>query len=532
MSNIKGTIVNVKDFLALDAVNIRITGASESIFTLEEGRSYVIPDFQREIRWTPENLIELMNDIFHQSKFLGNIILTRSESKRYAIIDGHQRTSLLRMLIRYVVANYGDELPEPPALCKIDNEAFTEYEKFQNNNFSLDGLSAEDAHNIQTGDQYRQSDRYRLLWDTINKSGIISDASKARSFITNLYRCQFNIILSEEDSTNYSIEYFLDVNLKGIKLDAEDIFKGYLFHLDPSAEVRQIWVALKRKSQEFNAACNSSSRTKTDCYPLMKMLEHFFYCYLYDTDRHNGIVFGEDFCLKQEVQIDSTTHYIGEHILKAINNNLYIRKMLQTVINFLQIAIDVVSSETPSTNFKKLFELSDPKQKMDHDDIANFHSFMKMILLDRKVIVAKAIIIKYAINTLLFTGSRNKDDYKKLYALQMYVTLFSVFENKKGIEPVAKILKSRSWDAEVRSSIKVYCSKTTITERKRGAEFKFSTNPDNEEQRYHRAALYYQTVYGAQRIPRWRGLVGSSEIAHYFWSFLPPLIHRLVALSH
>ena len=81
----------------------------------------------------------------------------------------------------------------------------------------MDGLSAEDAHNIQTGDQYRQSDRYRLLWDTINKSGIISDASKARSFITNLYRCQFNIILSEEDSTNYSIEYFLDVNLKGIK---------------------------------------------------------------------------------------------------------------------------------------------------------------------------------------------------------------------------------------------------------------------------------------------------------------------------
>ena len=34
MSNIKGTIVNVKDFLALDAVNIRITGASESIFML------------------------------------------------------------------------------------------------------------------------------------------------------------------------------------------------------------------------------------------------------------------------------------------------------------------------------------------------------------------------------------------------------------------------------------------------------------------------------------------------------------------
>lgn len=503
MSNIKGTIVNVKDFLALAAVNIRITGASESVFTLEEGRSYVIPDFQREIRWTPENLIELMNDIFHQSKFLGNIILTRSESKRYAIIDGQQRTSLLRMLIRYVVANYGDELPEPPALCEIDNEAFTEYEKFQNNNFTLEGLSEEDAHSITIGDQYRQADRYRLLWETIKKSGIISDASKARSFITNLYRCQFNIILSEEDSTNYSIEYFLDVNLKGIKLDAEDIFKGYLFHLDPSEEVRQIWVALKRKSQEFNIACNIGGRTKNDCYPLMKMLEHFFYCYIYDNERYTGIVFGEDFCLKQEVQIDSTVHYVGEHILKVINNNLYVRKLLQTAIEFLKIAIDVVTSESPSANFKKLFELSDSKQKMDHDDIANFHSFIKMILLDRKVIVAKAVVIKYAINTLLFAGIRSKDDYKKLYALQMYVTLFSIFENKKGIEPVAKILKSRSWDADVRAAIKVYCSKTTITERKRGAEFKFSTNPDNEEQRYHSimlAAVYNFFTFTQGRI--------------------------------
>lgn len=69
MSNIKGTIVNVKDFLSQKAVNITISGSSESVFELEGKRIYFIPDFQREIRWTPENLIELMNDIYHQSKF-------------------------------------------------------------------------------------------------------------------------------------------------------------------------------------------------------------------------------------------------------------------------------------------------------------------------------------------------------------------------------------------------------------------------------------------------------------------------------
>ena len=489
MSNIKGTIVNVKDFLGLSAVSIKISGASEILFELEEGRSYVIPDFQREIRWTPENLIELMNDISQGSKFLGNIILTRNDNKRYAIIDGQQRTSLLRMLIRYVVATYGDEISVPSELCQIDNEAFTEYEKFQNNNFSYEGLTEEDMHNIKVGDQYKQAERYSLLWETIKKSGILSDSSKARVFITNLHRCELNVILSEEDSTNYSIEYFLDVNLKGIKLDAEDIFKGYLFHLDASAEVRQIWVDLKRKSQDFNAACNNGSRTKSDCYPLMKMIEHFLYCYLYDTEKYKDIVFGEDFCLKQAVKIDSTTHYVGEHILKAVNNNLYIRQMLQAIINFLKIAIDVVSSEAPSAYFKNLFVVSEPTKKVDHDDIENFHNFIKMILLDRKVIVSKAFIIKYAINTLLKTGNKNKEEYKKLYALQMYVTLFSVFENKKGIDPVAKILKSGNWNDEVYAAIKAYCSKTTISERKRGAEFKYSTNPDNEEQRYHSIML-------------------------------------------
>ena len=195
MSNIKGTIVNVKDFLGLSAVHIKIRGAAESVFELEEGRSYVIPDFQREIRWSPENLIELMNDISQGSKFLGNIILTRKDNKCYAIIDGQQRTSLLRMLIRYVVATYGEEISVSSELCVIDNEAFAEYEKFQSNNFSYEGLTDDDIHKIKIGDQYKQSDRYSLLWDTIKKSGILSDSSQARGFITNLYRCELNVIL-------------------------------------------------------------------------------------------------------------------------------------------------------------------------------------------------------------------------------------------------------------------------------------------------------------------------------------------------
>ena len=94
------------------------------------------------------------------------------EGKHYDIIDGQQRTTLLRMLIRYVVATYGEELPSPPKMCIIDNESFNEYEKFQSNNFSFDGLSYEEVQDIQLGDKYKQAERYQLLWDTIKKSGI------------------------------------------------------------------------------------------------------------------------------------------------------------------------------------------------------------------------------------------------------------------------------------------------------------------------------------------------------------------------
>lgn len=88
MSNIKGTIVNVKDFLGTQEVNIRISGASESIFKLEEGREYIIPDFQREIRWESENLVELMNDINQGSKFLGNIIMLAAVYNYFCFYDG------------------------------------------------------------------------------------------------------------------------------------------------------------------------------------------------------------------------------------------------------------------------------------------------------------------------------------------------------------------------------------------------------------------------------------------------------------
>ena len=92
MSNIKGTIVNIKDFISNRLVDIKIqnSDSEEVVFKLDANRSYRIPDFQREIRWSRDNLYELMSDINSGAKFLGNVILTKQGNRIFDIIDGQQ----------------------------------------------------------------------------------------------------------------------------------------------------------------------------------------------------------------------------------------------------------------------------------------------------------------------------------------------------------------------------------------------------------------------------------------------------------
>ena len=49
----------------------------------------------------------------------------------------------------------------------------------------------------------------------LSSSDILSNSVKAVSFYNNLKKCDVNIIVNIEGSTEISIEYFIDVNLNG-----------------------------------------------------------------------------------------------------------------------------------------------------------------------------------------------------------------------------------------------------------------------------------------------------------------------------
>lgn len=59
-----------------------------------------------------------------------------------------------------------------------------------------------------------------VRWDDNNLKMLLYDLSRSSKFLGNI------ILTIKSDHTCEIIQYFLDVNLKGIRLDTEDIFKG------------------------------------------------------------------------------------------------------------------------------------------------------------------------------------------------------------------------------------------------------------------------------------------------------------------
>lgn len=96
-------MIKVKDFLMDEDFNFEIKskiGVIQS--TLKKGRAYSIPAYQREIRWDRENVNILLDDLISSKKFLGTILLNKSDELNYEIIDGQQRISVFILILKAI----------------------------------------------------------------------------------------------------------------------------------------------------------------------------------------------------------------------------------------------------------------------------------------------------------------------------------------------------------------------------------------------------------------------------------------------
>ena len=75
-----GAVVTIEELFSNKQISFKINGSGvERSFALIANRRYVIPEYQREIRWEDANIKQLIKDVCSGEKFLGNIILAKKK---------------------------------------------------------------------------------------------------------------------------------------------------------------------------------------------------------------------------------------------------------------------------------------------------------------------------------------------------------------------------------------------------------------------------------------------------------------------
>ena len=442
MSKIAGTIINIEDYLSTKQklLSIYEEGNDSSEIKLQENRGYEIPLYQREIRWTPDNINRLIADLINGSKFLGNIILSINSNK-YEIIDGQQRTTVILLIIAYIRTKFSEQL-DIFETCDLINQSFTGLNELIDYDFNVDSIPPDKLDAIKSTDKYNQIDSFISIWESIKQSSILNDKIDAATIIKNLKSSEINIIASKASKEDISIQYFLDVNLKGVQLDTEDIFKGYLFSLDSTDTIRTLWQKYKQAAHLLN----SSPNNKHELFPLMKMLEYYFKCELHkEHDEFKSDLYGTNFCLNQNIKINEKVFYKGTHIIEVLYDNEYMRNALKRCTESLNVLNNVSTNSSSNDQFKKLFKVDNTKknEKIDDTEIQNFFYMMRRIILEKEI-VPKILLLKYILDC--FDGKiHSKEEYTSIYAIFIASVVFTVFSSKKDDTTFSAIVKSDNY---------------------------------------------------------------------------------------
>lgn len=225
-----------------------ITPHYRTVKDLLQSQSFSIDEYQREYKWEPENIEELLSDLRdkffnsyqpgHDTKkvndyedyFLGSIIVSKRGGKSY-LVDGQQRVTSLTLLLIYlyhkakahslpVVGSlapliFSDMFGEPRFNLDIAERLPVIEALFKGQPFNPDGKEesiqtmharCQDIERIDLADELKDALAHFIYW-LMNKVGLIEIAT---------------------DNDNYAYSIFETMNDRGKPLSPVDMLKAYL----------------------------------------------------------------------------------------------------------------------------------------------------------------------------------------------------------------------------------------------------------------------------------------------------------------
>lgn len=196
--------------------------------TINELREYkfYIPKYQRGYRWTPNEVIDLLNDIFEfKPKQIENtdkktwyclqpIVIKKTNDSQYEVIDGQQRLTSIYLILYYLNQYLNEDFREK--LFELNYETRTNSKSF------LENLSNSDGDNYnQNIDYYYISKAYQTIKEWFKKQG--------SSFNRNEFESNFKFntkVIWFESYESDSVEIFTRINIGKIPLTNSELIKA------------------------------------------------------------------------------------------------------------------------------------------------------------------------------------------------------------------------------------------------------------------------------------------------------------------
>ena len=240
----------------------KISGETKTIFNLlgEEGRGFLVPEYQRQYSWTERECERLWGDLWDfafprgnpdeyiedkgRPYFLGSVVMFVNEADdgRMEIIDGQQRITTLLLLLRAFYSRLGDGKDDATRGFKQNIErCFWRTDKMMNtvcgdmkllSKVATDDKISEFNGIINTGvapanskSNYAVNFRYfQQMVDAINPPGYFD------IFLRRILTCCVLLPITT-DCREAALRVFTTLNDRGLPLSDADMFKSVLYRI-------------------------------------------------------------------------------------------------------------------------------------------------------------------------------------------------------------------------------------------------------------------------------------------------------------
>ncbi len=439
-------MIKIKHFFRTDSFSHEVN--------LNKDRIYVVPEYQRKIRWKAENAKILIEDLLINAKFLGTVFISSKGSNNvyYELIDGQQRVTVLFMIYwAYARKKKSDRYKT----CEYLNQSYKYLKKACEVDFDIHTLT--DKYGISDTEFYQmdvldQTDIFKELWDTI--CNILNTLSplKEETLFNNLINSEINLIHNFQEEYEVDdktcVNYFLDINDRTVSLDDVDIFKGYLFKND-FENMTTRWARLYRKIKIL--------RQKRLNYPVLSILEHYILCNANKKLEYkiNKI---QHFKITKDIRIHDDEYKEGRHILDLIHEPDYSKKMMDDLDEFLGFLENILDDMRGTAEcFSKYFTVVKGKELDSFTKLNCIQLIRRIILNDDGV--PKLLVMKFFFERLQNDHCK-KEDYKDIYYVYLCCTMFSLIDKTKASASFTRIAMSKKWEEALYNKAVEYLKKT------------------------------------------------------------------------